>query len=122
VARYEEALAIAREMGYTRNVAAALLNLGNAHQDAGALDEAMARFRESLALYVELEDGQGAARCLQGMAMVATARGEMERAAWLCGVTAARAALGEARFATVWASGAARSLHEAGAEVLSGPG
>ncbi|MGH2601604.1 MAG: ATP-binding protein, partial [Dehalococcoidia bacterium] len=94
-------------------------------------------------LYRDLQDRQGVASSLQGMASVAAADGEAARAATLCGaadalrtalgvqlpaasrakfdeaLAVARAALGEDEFTAAWAAGQALSLEEAVAEALS---
>jgi tetratricopeptide (TPR) repeat protein len=142
VALYEESLALVRKLGDTAHVATTLLNLGHAHQDQGALDQAMTRYRESLMLCLDLQSRQNAARCLQGMASVAVARGDAVRSARLCGAAAAlraaigvqlpasgrasfekitagaRATLGEAAFTAAWTAGQALSLEAAAADAL----
>jgi hypothetical protein len=93
--------------------------------------------KESLAMQRELGDQQGIAACLEGLATVACADGQPERAARLSGapealgvpiatplppgerahcqrhLAAARAALGEAAFVAAWAEGRAMTSDDA---------
>jgi hypothetical protein len=98
---------------------------------------------ESLALHWELQDKEGIAACLAGLAGVAEAEGQPERAARLLGApealleasdthlgaigqaeyeriaAAVRAQLDEAAFAAAWAEGRARDLEATVAELLA---
>jgi non-specific serine/threonine protein kinase len=101
----------------------------------GEVRRAASLFRESLALLDTIGATWGIAACLLGLASVAGAQGQAERAARLCGaeqalrallgttqifdhaplrrgLSAARSALGEGRFATLAAEGQALSLAE----------
>jgi hypothetical protein len=69
-----------------------LNNLGYAALLQGRHEEALARFRETIALALEVSY-QGAVQfCLEGMAAVHAARGEAERAAALLGAAEVAAA------------------------------
>jgi predicted ATPase len=104
---------------------------------------ARALLEESLAICRELGIKEGGAKNLEGLAVVAVAQAQPERAARLFGVAeglreaigaplppaeraehersvaAVRTALGEAAFATAWEAGRARSLEEATRTVYS---
>jgi hypothetical protein len=97
-------------------------------------DRATALYKESLTLYRELGNKHGLAECLEGLAGVAVAQWQLERAARLLGaaetlrevtgaplspgerarydrdVSAGRVGLGEAAFAAAWAMGKAMPL------------
>ena len=97
---------------------------------------ATALYEESLALCRELGDKHGLAECLEGLAGVAVAQQQLERAARLLGaaetlreatgaplspgervrydrdMSAVRAGLGEAAFAAAWATGKAMPLEQ----------
>jgi DNA-binding CsgD family transcriptional regulator len=100
-------------------------------------DEAGALFKESLQLYREVRSRWGSEECLEGLAQVASARGQYEHAARLFGAAEAqreivgwwyepvdqashdqwvvptRAILGETPFAAAWAEGRAMTLDQA---------
>jgi len=102
----------------------------------------MTLYRESLALCQTVGDKVLAAKCLEGLARVAAAKGKpeeavryfataatqretmgapllpTERTAHDRDVAAARAVLGENRFAAAWAAGQAMPLEQAIVEVL----
>jgi predicted ATPase/class 3 adenylate cyclase len=139
----EEAMAIYREVGDKPGIASSPLgSLGSVARDQG--DDAAARvlFTESLALHRELGHRLGIVKDLEGLAALAVAQAQPERAARLLGaaealrevigaplppadraghdrsVPAVRTALGEQAFATAWAEGRAMSLDEAVAFAL----
>lgn len=82
---YERALAMARELGSDFRIALALHNLAYValatDGPAGATD----LFLQSLHHYELLQYPKGEAECLAGLAKVAVAEGQWERAARLCG-------------------------------------
>jgi tetratricopeptide (TPR) repeat protein len=82
-ALYEEALALARELGGKWNVALALRNLGWLVQVKGDFGRAAALSEESLALFRELGDKWGIVTALVTLGEVAQAQGEYGRAAAL---------------------------------------
>ena len=143
-ARYlEEAERRQRALGHTWGLSETLRYLGDLARARGDLDAALARYRESLALAEESGDRLFVADALDGVASVAAARGQAERAARLHGaaatlrerlgaavapwerpayerdVAAVRAALGAEAFAAAWAAGAALPLEAAVAEALA---
>jgi predicted ATPase/class 3 adenylate cyclase len=81
---YEESLGLLREMGHTRGVANALINLGNVALDEGGYDRAAALYEESLALLRGLGYPPGIALALNNLARVTRCRGDSDRAAALC--------------------------------------
>jgi predicted ATPase/transposase/DNA-binding XRE family transcriptional regulator len=138
-ARYDESLAIFRELGGAIGSAAVLHSQGYVALHQGNHAQALALFEQSLALFREIGDKQGIAKCLEGLASVAGAIGQPERAAQLWGaaevllqpggrrspaeraaydrrVAAARAQLELAAFTEAWASGRAMPLEQAIAE------
>jgi predicted ATPase/DNA-binding SARP family transcriptional activator len=139
-ASLEEAVANGRRVGHRPAIAHPLAMLGRlalaeAGLDRARLDEARARFAESLKIHAETEDAWGTAIALEGLAAVAVARGTPRRAATLMAasdslrtriasaltpaerdeharlVDGVRVALG-ADFARLWAEGRARALPE----------
>jgi tetratricopeptide (TPR) repeat protein len=82
---YEESLALRRELGDKHGVATALGNLGQIALDRQEFATAQALYTESLKLYRDLEDVQGSVECLEGLAGVASALGQVEKAARLGG-------------------------------------
>jgi predicted ATPase/class 3 adenylate cyclase len=140
--RFTEALALARAMGDQQDISTYLGNVGSLMRQRGELAQADALFRETLALYRELGDPLGCAQGLEKLATSAAVAGQPERAARLAGaamtiretitvphspsdredlesgLAAARAALGEVAWATVFAAGRALSLQDAIIEAL----
>ena len=131
---FTESLALRREVGDQWGIANALLNLSEVAFDQGNYAETLALCQESLSLRQQLGDMSGLALCLEGAARAWVAQGQAERAAvllggaerlreivgvplppsarrvYLEGLAAARAALGEAAFATMHANGRGLSL------------
>jgi hypothetical protein len=70
-----EALALAREFGDKRELAAALNALAQLHRAEGELDAAEPLYLDTLALARELDDRQSIAIALLNLAMVSVARG-----------------------------------------------
>jgi non-specific serine/threonine protein kinase len=148
-AAFAEALAHFRQAGDRGSVALALMNLGWVARKRGEVAQAKALLHEALALFRELGDPR---RCAEGLeelaatAGVAEPAGQGERAARLLGaaaavretlgappppeeraeteqgVAAARAALGEERWAAAFAAGQALTLEQAIAEALGEAG
>jgi predicted ATPase/transposase/DNA-binding XRE family transcriptional regulator len=137
-ARYNESLIIFQEVG-DKQSALVLHNQGYVALHQGNDAQAVALFQQSLALFREMGDNKGIARCLEGLASVAGAVGQPERAARLWGaaevlwqplgwrspaeraaydrsVVAARAQLDLAAFTAAWAKGRAMPLEQAIAE------
>jgi len=143
MAAYEECLTLARQVGNRHATAYALRGLGHVERSRGQYVRAEAHLRESLTWLRPLRDIRCTPLTLEGLACITIGAGWAERAARLLGaaqamqektgtpsppsamadyertVADARAALGEERFATVWAAGAALSLDEAIACALS---
>jgi tetratricopeptide (TPR) repeat protein len=141
VALLEECLTIARERGVRDYIPKSLYHLAEVARCRGEDTLARARYAESLAIARELEADPDVAACLEGLARVAIAQKQWERAARLFGVAqarrdaipssrggfllaldqsdsdrdlaAVRTALGEEAFAAAWAEGRAMSLQEA---------
>ena len=140
----ERALALARPLPFGAHLSWILCILGAAEYLDGALDPGQAHLIESLRLRHEAGDRQGIAYCLIGLAGVARGRGELRRAARLCGAAEAllaaigavvvpgirpiyegelralRAALAPQDFAAAWAEGEAMPLERAIAKALGG--
>jgi predicted ATPase/DNA-binding CsgD family transcriptional regulator len=138
--RFEAALLEQRAIDDRWGMSVSLVRLGYAARDRGETARAVALFTEGLALVAELGDRRIIALALDGVAGLAIAWGQPERAARLFGaaaalreasglpvdpahraahsrdVVAARAALGEDAFAAGWATGAALPLPMAVAE------
>ena len=141
--RFEAALLEQRAIDDRWGMGVSLVRLGYAARDRGDDARAMALFAEGLALFTELGDRRIIALALDGVAGLAVAWGQPERAARLFGaaaalreasglpvepafraaherdVAAARAALGEDAFAAGWATGAALPLPAAVAEAAA---
>ena len=147
IALGETVLAQQRELGNQLGISLALYFLGRVRRLKGDLVGAAATYREGLALLIE----QGEARhhapyvpsFLLGLAILAAAEGQPERAITLAAagtalrapadirpfplaraalehaLTTARAALGEAAFAVAWERGAALSIDQAVMEALA---
>jgi non-specific serine/threonine protein kinase len=137
---YEESLARSQPIGFEWSAATVLANLANVLVDLGAYERAGTLYRESLRRLWAIGERRNFAGTLGGLAGLFAATGEHERAALLCGAadalldasgvtlapagrtaydraaTAARAALGDAAFATAWTTG--RGLTPA--ELLAG--
>ena len=90
---FEESLAHLRARGDTANVARALFNLGASELELGRHDVAGDRFREGLALARDAGDREDLAWILEGLAALAAARGQGERAALLLGAADAQLAV-----------------------------
>jgi ATP/maltotriose-dependent transcriptional regulator MalT len=138
----QEAVPHLRELGAKDSAAIAISYLGFIALVQGDLPRAEALFRGGLAVFWELGDRQAVAFLLTGFGMLAARGDQAERAARLLGasaalcealgtpldpviraphdqaVAAARAVLGEPRFAQGWAAGRALALAEAVAEAL----
>ena len=121
-----------------------LNRLGFMARDQGDYGAAWVLFEESLAIFRELGNKLGIAQNLEGLAAVAVAQAQSERAARLFGaaeglrevigaplpsadraehdrsVAAVRTALGEEAFAAAWAEGRAISLEQAVEYALEG--
>jgi predicted ATPase/DNA-binding SARP family transcriptional activator len=94
---FEESLALLRERGDTANIARALFNLGAVALKLGQLDDARNKLHESLELCDVAGDKEDLAWCLEGVAALAAAEAEGERAALLLGAaTATLEAMGAA--------------------------
>jgi Tetratricopeptide repeat len=133
-ALYEESLGLCTAIGFKWDTALAFCRLGTVVHAQGDDARATALYEESLALYRELGNKHGLAECLEGLAGVAVAQRQLERAAQLLGaaetlrqatgaplspgararydrdMSAVRAGLGEAAFAAAWATGKATPL------------
>ena len=141
--RFEAALREQRAIDDRWGTGVSLVRLGYAARDRGDTANAVALFGEGLALFAELGDRRMIALALDGVAGLANAWEQPERAARLFGtaaalreasglpvdpayraahardVAAARAALGEDAFAAGWATGAGLSLPVAVAEATA---
>ncbi|MGH2561734.1 MAG: ATP-binding protein [Thermomicrobiales bacterium] len=144
-AHHEEALRRERASGYLRGVTASLGDLGDVARDQGDYGRALAWYQEALGV---LQDGNLQTRSvnevLEGVATVAAATGQPERAARLLGavaglreriglglrfpadilayqraVAAARVALGEEAFAAAWSAGRDLPRDQVVAEALA---
>lgn len=82
---YQQSLAIFQRLALPAGVALVLHNLGYIHLARGNSSEAQAKFLESLRLYREGGIAWNQGDCLVGLAGVAYAQGEYERAAQLLG-------------------------------------
>jgi non-specific serine/threonine protein kinase len=136
---YRESLEIWRALDNEEeatDTAQSLLDVAEEALQAGDYRMAGTLFAESLAVLQELDRPRDVASCLGGLAIVASALGEPERSAHLFGaadalreaigaplapadyatyersIGAARAALGEAGFATAWEQGRRMSLEQ----------
>jgi predicted ATPase/DNA-binding SARP family transcriptional activator len=132
----EESLSVAREIGARPLEALAMQSLAALASEEQDFERAGRLLTDALALWRDIDDTAGAAATMRGLGEVAAAQEEFDRAARLLGaaealrervgaavapyerdayeraVTATRAGLGEATFATGWSAG--REL-EAGA-------
>ena len=89
---FEESLALLRARGDMANVARALFNLGAAELELGGVDVAEGHFLEGLALAGDAGDREDIAWILEGLAAVAGARSDGQRAALLLGAADAQLA------------------------------
>src|SRR5262249_14319975 len=148
-AAYQESLGLWRELGDEWCIAGMLKDLGNTAQRRGEYRQALSLFTDSISRYRELGSRPSTTRhdqglsvrftslCLAGVAEVAAAMGQPERAAHLLGAaeaalkatdadlwpaertdyersaTAVREAMSEETFAASWAEGHALSLEQA---------
>jgi predicted ATPase/DNA-binding SARP family transcriptional activator len=78
--RFEQALAVAREIDDPRRSAVALSNLGSISLLEGDLDAAHGLYTQALAIYVQLDQHVNQAVALENLGLVELARGEIERA------------------------------------------
>ena len=141
---YEQSLVIRRATGDKPRIAATLVNLGFVGIAQGDCQNAAVFLREALTMRRELGGKHVVITCLSGFAGVAVEEGQPERAARLLGavefllgtigipldyadkvelesrVQAARAAAGDAAFATAWAEGRAMTLEQAIDYALAG--
>ncbi len=125
----EESLALRRELGDKWATAYSLTVLAGLARDQGEQGEAARLYRASLDLLEEVGNRIGLAAYLEGVAVLALARGQPARTVRLCAaadalrralgaplppadrpvyehtLAAARAALGDETYATVWAAG-----------------
>jgi predicted ATPase/DNA-binding XRE family transcriptional regulator len=88
-----DCVALFTAIGDKWGMALALRNLGNVARDRGDDGddvEAETRYHESLALYAEARNALGVAECLEGLALLAQARGHLHHAARLWGAAEAR--------------------------------
>ena len=139
----EEGLQGLRAQGFTWRIADTIRSLGDLARDRGDLDEAMVRYVESVNLAQEHGDRLFLTAALEGVASIAAAHGDAERAARLYGAAAAtreqlgasiepwerpahergiaraRGALPPETFAAVWAAGEALLLSDVIAEALA---
>lgn len=81
----EESLQLERQFQDVLGIAWATLALGTARLLNGEIDAAEALLRESLTLYRATDNKWYIAGCLEGLASVASAQHQPERAAWLLG-------------------------------------
>jgi tetratricopeptide (TPR) repeat protein len=143
LARLRDCVAEMRELRDDGGLANALHTLGDTARDAGHPD-AKAHYQESLAIRMRLGDSSGIAYCLEGIAALATVRGDQVRAARLLGAAAAiretvgapmrgaylpdhdrllsavRDGLTADRFTEAWRAGSSLSVTEAAAEATTG--
>src|SRR5205807_7594691 len=133
----EESLAIHRELDYKPGIPWSLCHLGAAARDEGEYGTARVLFERSLALFRELGFKGEIVKAMEGLAAVAVAQAQPERAACLFGVAdalrevigaplppadraehdrsvaAVRTSLGDQACAAAWAEGRALPLEEA---------
>ncbi len=79
-ARFEQALAVARQIADPKRTAVALSNLGNIALYEGDLDAAHGLYREAFGIYEQLDEHVNQAVVLENLGLVELARGEQERA------------------------------------------
>lgn len=83
------ALPLFQQLGHLAGIAVSLLNFGFAAIHQVRWQEAVESLGEGLGIYAELGDRDGVSYCLEGLAAVAAARRDPERAATLLGAAAA---------------------------------
>ena len=136
VALCEESLGMFRTLGGPRWIAYSLRLMGHAVRMQGDLQCAVGLYREGLALLRKTRDKWIATECIEGLAIIASMKGELERAACLSGAAeAARETFGitmpppepgnhglvmairegpvDKIFAAAWAEGRAMTLEQA---------
>jgi predicted ATPase/transcriptional regulator with XRE-family HTH domain len=84
---FEESMASSRRVGERRDLATALMAAGLCRLNQGRYKDAEAYYRQSLQIYRGLGNEFGIARVMVGLAGIASAQGEHERAVRLCGAT-----------------------------------
>ncbi len=141
-ALYSESHAIALETNSRPIAAVARENYASLAREQGRLRDAAEAYRDALRMYLWMEDAEGIAACLSGLAAVALAEGDAPQAARLLGAsagipeidptrlpedrTAAEtfgaicATLGPERAAAEWRTGAATPVERFAAEPLPG--
>jgi DNA-binding NarL/FixJ family response regulator len=142
---YEESLALRTELGDRRGIAQSLANLGIVANRQGDAVRADSHFRQSLPLALAVGVERIAIAGLEGFAQIAAGQGDDARAVRLWAVAASlrdtlgtplppadhvmharstaavRARLGDVRWASAWAEGAAMSLEQAVAYACQAP-
>jgi non-specific serine/threonine protein kinase len=128
---FEDLLLASRQGGPLHGTALLLLSLGQVARERTDDQRATTRYREALELFATIGDPSGFAACFEGLAGLARQRGDMERTTRLAAaasglresaasaltpaelrafdedIAAARGALGDAAFATLWTEGRA---------------
>lgn len=99
-AKYENSVALLRELGVTRDLVAPLHNLGHTCLHLGDVERAHALFTEGMAASQNQQNRPGMAECLIGFAALAIVRGLPAAGARLL---AAAVALGAQRAKSLWA-------------------
>jgi predicted ATPase/transcriptional regulator with XRE-family HTH domain/Flp pilus assembly protein TadD len=84
---FEESMASSRRVGERRDLATALMAAGLCRLNQGRYEDAEAYYRQSQQIYRGLGNEFGIARVMVGLAGIASAQGEHERAVRLCGAT-----------------------------------
>jgi predicted ATPase/DNA-binding CsgD family transcriptional regulator len=84
----EEGLAMSRAVGAPGGIGYTLRLTGHAVRLLGQLGRAAALYRESLTLFETTGDKWVATECIEGLALIAAAEGEFDRAARLFGIAA----------------------------------
>ena len=82
-ALYEESLSIARRIGARQHIANTGINLAHLELSRGEVTSAQPRMLESLRLFAEMSDKEGISEGVEGMARLASATKQFERAARL---------------------------------------
>jgi tetratricopeptide (TPR) repeat protein len=132
-----EELLVASRQGPLHGTALLLLSLGHVARERLDDKRAATRYREALEVFATIGDPSGLAACFEGLSGLARQRGDMQRTAHLAAaasglresaasaltpaerrafdedLAAARAALGDATFATLWTEGRALPLDDA---------
>jgi len=139
---FAEGLALFVELGNRWGIALSRMGLGDVAHGRGNDEQALASYRESLSLYHAIGHTSGIVGCIERLAGLAAAHGQLERAGRLLGamaalrdamgvplapadrpavdraVAAARLGLGDDVFVVISAEGRALTLGEAIAEAL----